>query len=294
MRIDVISIFGDYLAPLHLSLVGRAIADGLIDLEVHDLRDFTHDRHRTVDDSPYGGGPGMVMKPEPWGEALRSGPGRRAIPAHPVRLVVPTPSGRPFTQAMAAQWSTDPRLVFACGRYEGIDSRVVPWARTLTAGGQPVIVDEVSIGDYVLAGAEAAVLVMVEAVGRLIPGVLGNEASHADDSFAAGRHGGPARGPGLHPPPGLGGHGRPRGPHLRRPRRRSRAGAASRPWSARARCARTCSADAARISGPGPGCGRLVGLVVSRRRHRGGAFHAPASIPTHICGRPVAPARKRS
>jgi len=185
MRIDVISIFGEYLAPLHLSLVGRAIADGLIDLEVHDLRGFTHDRHRTVDDSPYGGGPGMVMKPEPWGEALRSvlAAGDQA---QPVRLVVPTPSGRPFTQAMAAQWSTDPRLVFACGRYEGIDSRVVPWARTLTAAGQPLIVDEVSIGDYVLAGAEAAVLVMVEAVGRLIPGVLGNEASHADDSFATG------------------------------------------------------------------------------------------------------------
>jgi tRNA (guanine37-N1)-methyltransferase len=185
MRIDVISIFGEYLAPLHLSLVGRAIADGLIELDVHDLRDFTHDRHRTVDDSPYGGGPGMVMKPEPWGEALRAVLAA-GDPAQPVRLVVPTPSGRPFTQAMAERWSTDPRLVFACGRYEGIDSRVVPWARTLTAGGRPVVVDEVSIGDYVLAGAEAAVLVMVEAVGRLIPGVLGNEASHADDSFASG------------------------------------------------------------------------------------------------------------
>lgn len=185
MRIDVISIFGAYLAPLHLSLVGRAIAEGLIDLDVHDLREFTHDRHRTVDDSPYGGGPGMVMKPEPWGQALR-GVLAAGDPAHPVRLVVPTPSGHPFTQAMAARWSSDPRLVFACGRYEGIDSRVVPWARTLSAGGQPVVVDEVSIGDYVLAGAEAAVLVMVEAVGRLIPGVLGNEASHADDSFAPG------------------------------------------------------------------------------------------------------------
>ena len=186
MRIDVISIFGEYLAPLHLSLVGRAIADGLIDLDVHDLRDFTHDRHRTVDDSPYGGGPGMVMKPEPWGEALRHGPGRRRSRRTRCASSCRRPSGRPFTQAMAAQWSTDPRLVFACGRYEGIDSRVVPWARTLTAAGQPVIVDEVSIGDYVLAGAEAAVLVMVEAVGRLIPGVLGNEASHADDSFATG------------------------------------------------------------------------------------------------------------
>lgn len=185
MRLDVVSIFGEYLAPLGLSLVGRAIADGLIDLQVHDLRDFTHDRHRTVDDSPYGGGPGMVMKPEPWGEALRAVLAE-GDPADPVRLIVPTPSGRRFDQATAEQWSTLPRLVFACGRYEGIDSRVAAWAGTLTAGGQPVVVDEVSIGDYVLAGAEAAVLVMVEATARLIPGVLGNEASHADDSFATG------------------------------------------------------------------------------------------------------------
>ncbi len=185
MRIDVISIFGEYLAPLRLSLVGRAIADGPIDLEVHDLRDWAHDRHRTVDDSPYGGGPGMVMKPEPWGEALTEVLGQ-GDPGAPVRLVVPTPSGQRFTQAMAAQWSAEPRLVFACGRYEGIDARVWDWARTRTAGGVPVVVEEVSIGDYVLAGAEAAVLVMVEAVGRLIPGVLGNEASHADDSFAPG------------------------------------------------------------------------------------------------------------
>jgi tRNA (guanine37-N1)-methyltransferase len=185
VRIDVVSIFGEYLAPLHLSLVGRAIADGLIELNVHDLRDFTHDRHRTVDDAPYGGGPGMVMKPEPWGEALRAVLAD-GDPGQPVRVVVPTPSGRPFTQATAAAWAGEPRLVFACGRYEGIDARVVPWARTLRAGDRPVEVDEVSIGDYVLAGAEAAVLVMVEAVARLVPGVLGNEASHADDSFAPG------------------------------------------------------------------------------------------------------------
>lgn len=185
MRIDVVTIFSEYLAPLRLSLVGRAIADGLIDVAVHDLRAFTHDRHRTVDDAPYGGGPGMVMKPEPWGEALR------AIlamgdPQAAVRIVVPTPSGRQFSQADAVAWSTQPRLAFACGRYEGIDARVVAWARGLQAGGRPVIVDEVSLGDYVLAGAEAAVLVMVEAVARLVPGVLGNEASHADDSFAPG------------------------------------------------------------------------------------------------------------
>ena len=186
MRIDVVSIFGEYLAPLRLSLVGRAIADGLIGLHVHDLRAFTHDRHRTVDDAPYGGGPGMVMKPEPWGEALRAVLAQGS-PEDPVRLVVPTPSGRPFRQADASAWAQDPRLVFACGRYEGIDGRVVDWARTLHAGGQPVAVEEVSIGDYVLAGAEAAVLVMVEAVARLVPGVLGNEDSHADDSFAPGR-----------------------------------------------------------------------------------------------------------
>ncbi len=185
MRLDVVTIFPEYLAPLRLSLVGRAIADGRIDLQVHDLRDHAHDRHRTVDDAPYGGGPGMVMKPGPWGEALR------AVLAEgdqdqPVRLVVPTPSGRPFRQPIADEWSREPRLVFACGRYEGIDARVPAWAATLAAGGRPVAVDEVSLGDYVLAGAEAAVLVMVEAVARLVPGVLGNEASHADDSFAAG------------------------------------------------------------------------------------------------------------
>jgi tRNA (guanine37-N1)-methyltransferase len=200
MRIDVITIFGDYLAPLHLSLVGRAIADDVIDLAVHDLREFTHDRHRTVDDAPYGGGPGMVMKPEPWGEALTS-----VLAAgdqdQPVRIVLPTPSGRPFTQAMAGQWSQEARLVFACGRYEGIDARVVTWAQTLAAGGRPVIVDEVSIGDYVLNGAEAAVLVMVEAVARLIPGVIGNAGSHVDDSFAPGVMAGRLEGPVYTRPP---------------------------------------------------------------------------------------------
>ena len=200
MRIDVVTIFGEYLAPLHLSLVGRAIAEGRIDLAVHDLRDFTHDRHRTVDDAPYGGGPGMVMRPEPWGRALHhvlaSGPAD-----DPVRLVVPTPSGRTFTQTTAARWSTDARLVFACGRYEGIDARVPAWAATLEAGGRPLEVEEASIGDYVLAGAEAAVLVMVEATARLVPGVLGNEASHADDSFAPGGMEGLLEGPVYTRPP---------------------------------------------------------------------------------------------
>lgn len=200
MRIDVVTIFPDYLAPLRLSLVGRAIADGLIDLEVRDLRDFAHDRHRTVDDAPYGGGPGMVMKPEPWGEAIRAVLGS-GDPDAPVRLVIPTPSGHRFTQRDADAWALDHRLAFACGRYEGIDSRVATWAATLEAGGRPVLVEEVSIGDYVLAGAEAAVLVMVEAVARLVPGVLGNEASHADDSFAAGDMSGLLEGPVYTRPP---------------------------------------------------------------------------------------------
>lgn len=193
LRLDVITIFSDYLAPLRLSLVGRAIADGLVDLAVHDLRDYTHDRHRTVDDSPYGGGPGMVMRPEPWGEALGDVLG--SGPVAPARLVLPTPSGRPFTQEVAATWSSSPWLVFACGRYEGIDARVAQWAASRPVAGREVTVEEVSIGDYVLAGAEAAVLVMVEAVVRLLPGVLGNERSHQDDSFAPGSMSGLLEGP---------------------------------------------------------------------------------------------------
>lgn len=181
MRIDVVTIFPAYLEPLRLSLLGKALDAGLIDLRVHDLRDFTRDRHHTVDDTPYGGGPGMVMSPTPWGDALdaiaASGDGAR--PA----LVVPTPSGESFDQVMAQQWSTDEWLVFACGRYEGIDSRV---AEHISARDDWNGVREVSIGDYVLAGGEAAVLVMVEALGRLVPGVLGNADSIVDDSFAPG------------------------------------------------------------------------------------------------------------
>ncbi|MBA9007109.1 tRNA (guanine37-N1)-methyltransferase [Actinomadura cellulosilytica] len=292
MRLDIITIFPDYFAPLDISLLGKARRRGLIEVHVHDLRQWTHDRHRTVDDTPYGGGPGMVMKPDPWGEALdtiapppttpdavpersqqppspdagepaaqtgsaeaepgavpygeqpppgtgasaaqagsaaaKSGAvpsgeqpssdagasaeqagssmaeggavsGREERPfslegdesagrvrasaavAGPVpRLIVPTPSGRPFTQEMAVELAAEPWLIFACGRYEGIDARVVEEARTRMR------VDEVSIGDYVLAGGEAAVLVIVEAVGRLVPGVLGNAESVADDSFAPG------------------------------------------------------------------------------------------------------------
>lgn len=178
MRIDVLSIFPEYLQPLGVSLLGKARDRGLIDLRLHQLRDWATDRHLTVDDTPYGGGPGMVMKPEPWGQALDT----VAPPAGPTqpRLVVPTPSGRPFTQEYAADLAGEEWLLFACGRYEGIDRRVIDEA----AGRMRV--DEVSIGDYVLAGGEAAVLVIVEAVGRLLPGVLGNAVSVADDSFAPG------------------------------------------------------------------------------------------------------------
>ncbi|MFI0409595.1 tRNA (guanosine(37)-N1)-methyltransferase TrmD [Actinomadura sp. 3N508] len=222
MRIDIVSIFPEYFAALDISLLGKARRTGLLDVHVHDLRGWAHDRHRTVDDTPYGGGPGMVMKPEPWGEALdaivpptppaprpasssspdgpfpsadqspHAGPSSVSDPhagagadqpapsgAVP-RLIIPTPSGRPFTQADAARYASEPWLLFACGRYEGIDSRVVEEARTRMP------VDEVSLGDFVLAGGEVAVLVMIEAIGRLLPGVLGNADSVADDSFAPG------------------------------------------------------------------------------------------------------------
>jgi tRNA (guanine37-N1)-methyltransferase len=184
VRIDVITIFPGYLAPLREALLGRALDAGLIDLAVHDLRDWTHDVHQAVDDAPYGGGPGMVMRPQVWGEALDA---VLAADDRPPRLVVPTPAGRPFTQATAQQWAADERLLFACGRYEGIDERVVSDARR-----RGLVVDEVSIGDYVLVGGEVAVLVMVEAVVRLLPGVLGNPASAEQDSFSDGLLEGPA------------------------------------------------------------------------------------------------------
>jgi tRNA (guanine37-N1)-methyltransferase len=184
VRIDVITIFPGYLAPLREALLGRAIAAGLVDLGVHDLRDWTHDVHQAVDDAPYGGGPGMVMRPQVWGEALDAVLDRDA---RTPRIVVPTPAGRPFTQATAQEWAGEERLLFACGRYEGIDQRVVDDAR-----GRGLPVDEVSIGDYVLVGGEAAVLVMVEAVVRLLPGVLGNPASAEQDSFSDGLLEGPA------------------------------------------------------------------------------------------------------
>ncbi len=184
MRVDIITIFPEYFAPLSVSLLGRAAARGAIGLQVHDLRDWTHDPHRTVDDAPFGGGPGMVMSPVPWGEALDEV--ARARPAAPPQLVIPTPAGRPFTQATAAQLAGCDWLVFACGRYEGIDARVAEEAR------DRMPVAEISIGDYVLSGGEPAVLVMIDAIGRLLPGVLGNVGSAPDDSFGAG--GGPMAG----------------------------------------------------------------------------------------------------
>ncbi|MGP4003913.1 tRNA (guanosine(37)-N1)-methyltransferase TrmD [Streptomyces sp. 8N706] len=203
MRIDVVTIFPEYLEPLNVSLVGKARARGQLDVRVHDLREWTHDRHNTVDDTPYGGGPGMVMKPEPWGEALdsiiESGDARTAGPT----LVVPTPSGRPFTQELAVELSERPWLVFAPARYEGIDRRVIE------EYGEKLEVHEVSIGDYVLAGGEAAVLVITEAVARLLPGVLGNADSHRDDSFAPGAMTNLLEGPVYTKPPEWRGRGIP-------------------------------------------------------------------------------------
>lgn len=227
MRLDVITIFPEYLDPLRHALLGRAIERGILDVAVHDLRSWTHDVHKAVDDTPYGGGPGMVMRPTVWGPALDdvaalTGPavtGQRlesSLP-HVLRqdeaaeadevggdadaaddsatgavgddrpvLVVPTPAGAPFTQATAERWASEDRLVFACGRYEGIDQRVFDDAE------QRYRVEEVSLGDYVLIGGEVAVLVMAEAVVRLIPGVLGNHRSHEEDSFQDGLLEGPS------------------------------------------------------------------------------------------------------
>ena len=175
LRIDIVTIFPEYFdGPLGVSLIGKAATRGDISFGVHDLRRWARDVHHSVDDVPFGGGPGMVMKPDVWGEALDE-----IIPTdgEPARLIVPTPSGVPFSQVMAVGYAAEPRLVFACGRYEGIDGRVVEAMRARMPA------DEVSIGDYVLAGGEAAALVMIEAVGRLLPGVLGNASSAGDDSF---------------------------------------------------------------------------------------------------------------
>jgi tRNA (guanine37-N1)-methyltransferase len=172
MKIDAISIFPGYFDVLELSLLGKAQDKQLIEFRAHDLRSYTHDRHRTVDDAPYGGGAGMVMKPEPWGEAFDD----ILDAAGSSTVIFTTPAGQPFTQALAQELSTASHLVFACGRYEGIDQRVVEHARTRAT------VLEVSIGDYVLNGGEVAALAIIEATARLIPGVIGNAESLVEES----------------------------------------------------------------------------------------------------------------
>lgn len=217
LRLDVITIFPEYLDPLRHALLGKAIEQGILAVGVHDLRDWATGNHKSVDAPPLGGGPGMVMKPEVWGPALddvatgRAGIDLESAAAHrndkprhdevhavaprpydggedaskPL-LIVPTPAGTPFTQADAQAWSREEHIVFACGRYEGIDQRVFEDAS------KRYRVREVSIGDYVLIGGEVAVLVIAEAVTRLIPGVLGNTESHEDDSFSDGLLEGPS------------------------------------------------------------------------------------------------------
>lgn len=177
MRIDVVTIFPGYLDPIRQSLPGKAIESGLVQLQVHDLRHWTHDVHRSVDDTPYGGGPGMVMRAPVWGEVLDE------ICSEQTLLVVPTPAGTLFDQTTAERWSHETHLVFACARYEGIDQRAADDAA------RRMRVEEVSIGDYVLPGGESAALVMIEAVLRLLPGVLGNPQSPQDDSHSTDRDG---------------------------------------------------------------------------------------------------------
>ena len=175
MKIDAISIFPEFFDVLEISLLGKAQEAGLISFEAHNLRDFTHDRHKTVDDTPYGGGAGMLMKPEPWGEAFDQIIGKD----RPV-VIFTSPAGKPFNQELARDLSQREHLVFACGRYEGIDQRVVDYAGTIAE------VHEISIGDYVLNGGEVAAVAMIEAIARLIPGVIGNNESLAEESHNNG------------------------------------------------------------------------------------------------------------
>ncbi|WP_353988098.1 tRNA (guanosine(37)-N1)-methyltransferase TrmD [Ruicaihuangia caeni] len=186
MRIDIVSIFPEFFDVLDISLLGKARRAGLIELGVHDLRDFTHDRHRTVDDTPYGGGAGMVMKPEPWGEAFDEiigdpdGEAEQDTAASGPLVIFPSPAGLQFNQAMARELAAEQHLVFACGRYEGIDQRVVDHTATRAR------VRLVSLGDYVLNGGEVAAMAMIEAIGRLIPGVVGNPESLVEESHESG------------------------------------------------------------------------------------------------------------
>jgi len=224
MRIDIVTIFPEFFSVLDVSLLGKARESGLIELAVHDLRDFAHDRHRSVDDTPYGGGAGMVMKPEPWGDALdsildpiSSAPRRDGDPLPEERearleggptIIFPSPAGELFTQAMAQELSAEPHLIFGCGRYEGIDERVFEYAASRAR------VRLVSMGDYVVNGGEVATMAMIEAIGRLIPGVVGNpqslvEESHSDGLLEYPSYTKPAEWRGLEVPPVLlnGNHG---------------------------------------------------------------------------------------
>ena len=179
MKIDVISIFPEYLAPLKLSLLGKAQSAGIVDIAIHDLRAFTHDNHNTVDDTPYGGGAGMVMLPEVWGSAIDS------VLADNSEIIILTPAGKTFHQTMAQEFSLNTHLIFACGRYEGIDDRVRQYYSQAEFAARNIRVREVSIGDYVLGGGEVAAMVMIEAITRLIPGVLGNPDSLTEESHNA-------------------------------------------------------------------------------------------------------------
>ena len=196
MRIDILTIFPEFFSVLDVSLLGKARQSGLIDVSVHDLRDFTHDRHRTVDDTPYGGGAGMVMKPEPWGEAIDG------VLSTDSTVIFPSPAGDRFTQATARELAVAPHLVFCCGRYEGIDQRVIDHTATKAT------VREISLGDYVLNGGEVAAMAMIEAVGRLVPGMVGNpesltEESHEDGLLEYPSYTKPAQWRGLDVPPVL-------------------------------------------------------------------------------------------
>lgn len=174
MRIDAVSIFPDFFQVLDISLLGKAKAQDLLSVNIHDLRDFTDDKHKTVDDTPFGGGAGMLMKAEPWGQALDKLVGSESI------VIFPSPAGELFRQATARELASASHLVFACGRYEGIDQRVVEYAGSIAK------VRVISLGDYVLNGGEVAAIAMIEAIARLIPGVIGNVESLTEESHAEG------------------------------------------------------------------------------------------------------------
>ena len=171
MKIDVLTLFPALFAgPLEVSIVQRARTAGLLDLRVHDLRDWTHDRHKTVDDRPFGGGPGMVLKPEPLFEAIE------ALASESTRVILTSPAGRPFRQSVAGELARYEHLLLICGSYEGVDERVI----------EALVDDELSIGDYVLTNGGLAAMVVIDAVTRLLPGALGDDESATDESFSHG------------------------------------------------------------------------------------------------------------